>query len=818
MVTPSCHRVGPRVRWDRRRLARRSPRHAGAARFAGLLLVVALGLGWFGLRPWLRVIRTDEPLLEVRVGDRIGLVTVDGFVVCPPSHDHIGPFDEAGMATVRRGDRYGWINRQGRMLIPIRWEMPLGRNVRQFGLWSATPPQFKPDGHAIVGESDKVGMIDRQGRIVIPMDWEWIGEVDDPGLISVRRDDRWGCLDRDGRPVIPVRFDQPVEFGRHALAAVKLAGRWGVIDRAGRMALPPEWDGVILLDRADRVVAERNGRWGVLPVPPPSVKPAEREIESAIAERRDGPARPSSVPAVSAPSLPWDDLDPFSEDGLARVRIDEKRGAIDRKGEVVVPIEWDFIDGFNDAGLAIVRRKFRYGVIDRRGNVIVEPTWHRMSHFDDGGLAAVRGRSRWGLIDRSGREVVGERFDRIDGFDDGGRAVVERDGQVGVINRRGEVVIPLSFEAIDRFELPPSFQSLQEPLGGLFSRRADGKRDSAAPPDLKGQAGNGFARVWKNRLCGMIDDRGRLLAPIQFDDILPFDGHGLAAARFQNRWGWLRKEGPWSVEPKWLQLRPLSGVPFAAVQSREGWGVVNARGEILIPPRFEDVVISGSDLVIVEKNELRGLMDLRGGAVTPIEFDQLESIPGTDSFFVRKGSRVGVINRSGGTVLPLEHEGLAAWSTGGRDFFVAGEEFRRFQLGGRLGGPPRPEPGETAALFVSMTQAGIRRYALDGTPIDREPWDWLSGSESGANAGYWLTWRTGPPVGNPRIKELLEWANLKDHPLFRGGAGELRDSNHRLVWSSANEARRSLALPAAVILLMLALLIGRPRGARPPVV
>jgi hypothetical protein len=109
----------------------------------------------------------------------------------------------------------------------------------------------------------------------------------------------------------------------------------------------------------------------------------------------------------------FDDVRPFRR-GLAAVRR-WSWGAVDSTGHVVLPLEYDgfataltdgrYIDGFTDEGLAIVDSDGRKGVVDRTGRMVVAPAYpaiviHPVAFL----IAGPTG--RWGALDRRGQALL----------------------------------------------------------------------------------------------------------------------------------------------------------------------------------------------------------------------------------------------------------------------------------------------------------------------------------------------------------------------------------------------------------------------------
>jgi len=131
---------------------------------------------------------------------------------------------------------------------------------------------------------------------------------------------------------------------------------------------------------------------------------------------RDGKGRWIAIDRHNSVTIStgFDDVRPFRR-GVAAVRRKGHWGAVDSVGRVIVPFAYDlfatalsdgrYIDGFSDEGLAIVEVDGRKGVVDRSGRTVVDPTFtslviHPVAFLitDDEG--------RWGALDRKGRILI----------------------------------------------------------------------------------------------------------------------------------------------------------------------------------------------------------------------------------------------------------------------------------------------------------------------------------------------------------------------------------------------------------------------------
>lgn len=78
-------------------------------------------------------------------------------------------------------------------------------------------------------KGDKWGYIDKQGEIVIPIQYDDAGFFSE-GLARVRVNGKYGFIDTKGNMVIPAVYDEAYGFSE-GLAQVKINGKWRYIDK-----------------------------------------------------------------------------------------------------------------------------------------------------------------------------------------------------------------------------------------------------------------------------------------------------------------------------------------------------------------------------------------------------------------------------------------------------------------------------------------------------------------------------------------------------------------------------------------------------------
>lgn len=128
-----------------------------------------------------------------------------------------------GLAGVQVGERWGYIDRTGRMIIK-----PQFQEVSYFA-----------ENLASIKSGDKWGYIDRTGKIVIATKFQEAKEFSE-GFASVKFDGKWGYIDNKGDFTVQPQYEAAEAF-REGLASIKTGDLWGYIDPVGSVKIAPQF-------------------------------------------------------------------------------------------------------------------------------------------------------------------------------------------------------------------------------------------------------------------------------------------------------------------------------------------------------------------------------------------------------------------------------------------------------------------------------------------------------------------------------------------------------------------------------------------------
>jgi hypothetical protein len=313
----------------------------------------------------------DTPI-PVQVGKKFAYRSRDGKEVTPAIYDMACGFS-SGLAAVRKDERWGFIDREGKVVIPIEYDAfaPLAAQSRR------VPEEFQCG--VFTGD---VAVAKKRGK--------------------------WGVIDRSGKFLV-----EPKYYG-FMFAAYRLApdntlvssrdGSWFLsmvekyVPRIESLGLGP-WN---LVKQSDVIVSLKDGK-------------VERIFRNTSPER--------VVPIRQ------------SAGGLRKIMIMGKWGVEDSEGNLVVPAVYQGVGDYSEE-MARVKEGEKWGFLDNTGKIAIPVRFVDASDFSDG-FAAVRIGNDWGYIDRTGELVIKPQFQFAFPFKEGKARVLQWDGKFVNIDRSG---------------------------------------------------------------------------------------------------------------------------------------------------------------------------------------------------------------------------------------------------------------------------------------------------------------------------------------------------------------------------------------------
>jgi len=237
-------------------------------------------------------------------------------------YDFVWDFSE-GLARVEKDRYWGFINKEGEEVIPLKYD-----GVGNFREGLAGLAKVLKDG--------KYGFINKKSDEVIPLKYDFVWDFKE-GLAKVRKGKYWGFINKKDEEVIPLKYDYVWDF-KEGLVKVRKGKYWGFFNKKGEEVIPLKYNyvGDFINGKSN---VKKDGYWGFI----------NKKGEEII-------------------PLKYDDVGNFRE-GLVKVRKGKYCGFINKKDEEVIPLKYDYVGNFRE-GLAQVEKDGKLFYINKKGEKI----------------------------------------------------------------------------------------------------------------------------------------------------------------------------------------------------------------------------------------------------------------------------------------------------------------------------------------------------------------------------------------------------------------------------------------------------------------
>ncbi len=274
----------------------------------------------------------------------------------------------------------------------------------------------------------KFGFKDKNGNVIIEPLYSKVGKFSE-GIVRLELDVldvvSWEYRDIKGNRIGKLSFTGAKDFSE-GYAAVQMgnefdgnvrAGNWGFIDKTGREVIAPIYNNAHSFSEGYAAVQSiETKKWGF-------IDKTGNEVIPFVFDR------------IGEGGLFPNENSRMFKDGKILVRKDGSEFFIDKTGKG----KYDYVSNFEE-GLARVKLNEKWGVIDKTHKEVVPPRYDYIStFFFNEGLASVQLNKKWGFIDKTGKEVIPLIYDYADDFKDG-KAIVEKDGKEFFIDKTGKEI------------------------------------------------------------------------------------------------------------------------------------------------------------------------------------------------------------------------------------------------------------------------------------------------------------------------------------------------------------------------------------------
>ena len=310
------------------------------------------------------------------------LYDVNGFLISEINYDKVYSFNEGVAIVIKFTDGLGtkhtcgYINKNGKEIYPV--------NCKSCGLFN--------NGRAIIFKEGKHSIIDNTGKIIITYPEDVIlGNMFENGLCYYRQGGKCGYINTDGKIVIQPIYDSASNF-KNGFAKVKKDGIEIFIDPQNKEYFNHQnsyFDGHRFMNYNGRKVYENKNQEIIFDYT------YDKDIGSL-----------------------------YYQEGLLIVKKENKEGAIDRLGNVIIPVIYDFIKVQN--GYVFARENDDVWLLNKQGEKLLK--------VSDG-------------QERRGKMIKGSTLGNIY-FNPLGFLKTPIDDKYGVVDSYGKLILPYEYDDV----------------------------------------------------------------------------------------------------------------------------------------------------------------------------------------------------------------------------------------------------------------------------------------------------------------------------------------------------------------------------------
>lgn len=218
--------------------------------------------------------------------------------------------------------------------------------------------------YAAVARQDSIGIIDEQNKVVVPFKYHYAAYIGaERFLVGYRNkyfgEYKMGVVTVGNQLLIPIVYNYISRHGEyyetslsqdHFITEGEYKGSrsvqtiYGLCDAVGREMLPCRFASIMWLGDSLLGVSQQQQQEALFRVSGQALTPF---IYLVIGDFYDG---------------------------LAKVRIGERYGFINRDGKTVIPVRFEYCEEFQ-AGAAMMRHHEQWGAINKKGKVIIKPRY-----------------------------------------------------------------------------------------------------------------------------------------------------------------------------------------------------------------------------------------------------------------------------------------------------------------------------------------------------------------------------------------------------------------------------------------------------------
>lgn len=647
-----------------------------------------------GQQDYNRIEYLNNGVAKVSRGKKMGFIDSVGNEVIKTDYTTLEYFNKSGFAIMSVDYKKGLINRKGETVVqPVYDAFDFNSNKKEY----------------FIELNHKRGVLDVQGKTIVPPTYDKLYAVSKYGYRATL-DNKEGLLDDNGKIMVPIKYDMlepPNQYKtfEHGIVKAVLDGKRCRVDMYGdeyfekvlvekATGFTPDKDGYVegpdfqqfmkqkgfqlvsafdTLQKKPLILAARvmvDGKWRLIDTKGQYIDSKGQYDNNSVMQRYvpvdvkvTAENRGDVEIGVGVPEM----IDHSGRAVFQQVNVNGKYGTLDKEhNQVGLPAIYDHVI-FMGEGWVMTMLSGKYGMARDDGKVILTPGYESITPSVNKGKFTfeqffVRENGKYGLVSSDGSEIIPAKYDQLiscDGTDRSNqllRFCVNR--KWGLITKKGKVLLEPTYDDLN-YLCPGLMRSVM----GASSPRQYGLVDTTGKvllaPFYKYLEVDFYKKMIhvgvstdKGDKQGYLALDGKVLFNPVYDEINDFS-NGLARVRLNGKYGLIRENEKFAIEPLYDELYILHKNQLVSVEKNHRKGILDMNGNKVVPIEYDELYPANGNFVFL-RNEKWGIMTQKEKILTLLDYESVS--PGYNCFVVKLGGKWGLMANDGKLITPIKYD------------------------------------------------------------------------------------------------------------------------------------------------------------------
>lgn len=415
----------------------------------------------------------------------------------------------------------------------------------------------------IYKQNEKYGIIDFAGNKITKAIYDSIESMQyREGTLIVQQESKYGAINIKGKEIVKIEYDSIIsdayyteekdytESGFIVQLKMEDGYRYGYIDKDGKEILPTEYTEIDRIGDLKELylLVSKNGKYGI-------VKDKKQIIP-----------------------ISYEEIEYNKINSLFVVQKNSKQGILSLEGKEILPIEYDYIMCSNNKLTATKGESIE--IYNKEGQKQNLKYGNTIETNNENYIITIDENDLFGVMNKEGNSLIKNKYQYLEyAFEN--YFIATQNGKVGVIDITDKTLIDFKYDIIQKVKDKNSLQAIisNENIIDMYNINA------IKQVSIKGAilyTYDNYIKLISNTNIKYLNNDGNLISNKQI-----FTENSAFSYEKNGKWGFVDKNNNVIVEAKYDIVTEFNSYGFAGICIDDKWGVVNTKGEIIVPPSYK---------------------------------------------------------------------------------------------------------------------------------------------------------------------------------------------------------------------------------------